>query len=92
MFKRAKWASEFVLGQTQTTPQDHFLQTSKTYTQDRPWLILIGHSSRVSTEQTNPEKCNRHTQQIMNLATQLAVKELLKSKCLVQFINTSRNI
>ena len=24
--------SEFVLGQTQTTPQDHFLQASKTYT------------------------------------------------------------
>ena len=37
------------------------------------------HSSRDSTEQTNPEKYNRHTQQIMNLATQLAVKELLKS-------------
>ena len=28
----------------------------------------------------------------MNLATQLAVKELLKSKCLVQLINTSSNI
>ena len=24
--------SEFVLSQTQTTPQDHFLQASKTYT------------------------------------------------------------
>ena len=44
------------------------------------------------TVQTNPEKDNRHSQQIMNLATQLAVKELLKSKCLVQFINTSSNI
>ena len=47
---------------------------------------------RDNTEQTNPEKYNRHTQQIMNVATQLAVKELLKSKCLVQFINTSTNI
>ena len=56
------------------------------------WLILIRRSSRNSTEQTNPEKDNRHTQQIMNLATQLAVKELLKSKCLGQFINTSSNI
>ena len=27
-------------------------------------------------------KINRHTQQILNLATQIAVKELLKSKCL----------
>ena len=35
-----------------------------------------------------PEKYNRHTQQIMNLATQLAAKELLKSKCLVQSIST----
>ena len=55
-------------------------------------VILIRHSSRDSTKQTNPEKYNRHTQQIMNLATQHAVKELLKSKCLVQFINTSSNI
>ena len=47
---------------------------------------LIRHSSRDSTKQTNPEKYNRRTQQIMNLATQLAVKELLKSKCLVQVI------
>ena len=83
--------SEFVLDQTQTTPQDHFLQTSKTYTKSL-LLILIGHSSEESTEQTNPEKYNQHTQQIMNLATQLAVKELLKSKYLVQFINTSSNI
>ena len=45
-----------------------------------------------STEQTNPEKYNQHTQKIMNLATQLAVKELLKWKCLVQFITTSSNI
>ena len=50
------------------------------------------HSSRDGTEQTNPEKYNRYTQQIMNFATKLAVKELLKSKCLVQFINTSSNI
>ena len=61
-------------------------------TQNRPWLILIRHSSRDSTEKTNLEKCNRHTQQIINLATQLAVEELLKSKCLVRFINTSSNI
>ena len=61
-------------------------------TQNRPLLILIRYSSVDSTEQTNPEKCNRHTQQIINLATQLAVKELLKSKCLVRFINTSSNI
>ena len=52
-------------------------------------VILIRHSSRDSTEQTNPEKFNWH---IMNFATQLAVKELLKSKCLVQFINTLCNI
>ena len=55
-------------------------------------VILIRHSSRDSTEQTNPEKFNWHTQHIMNFATQLSVKELLKSKCLVQFINTSCNI
>ena len=48
---------------------------------------------RDNNEQTNPEKYNRHTQPIMNVATQqLAVKELLKSKCLVQFINTLTNI
>ena len=80
--------SEIVLGQTQTTPQDHFFQASKTYTKSTI-EILIRYSFRDSTEQTNPEKYNRHTQQIMNLATQLAVKELLKSKCLVQFTNTS---
>ena len=33
---------------------------------------------RDNTERTNPEKYNRHTQQIMNVATQPAVKELLK--------------
>ena len=44
-------------------------------TQNRPLLILIRYSSVDSTEQTNPEKCNRHTQQIINLATQLAVKD-----------------
>ena len=48
--------------------------------------------ARDRTEQANPEKYNRHTQQIKNLATQLAVKELLKSICLVQFINTSSKI
>ena len=77
--------TEFVLGQTQTTPQDHFLQASKTYTKSSTvninQTVILG-----STGQTNPEKYNRHTQQIMNLATQLAVKELLKSKCLVQLI------
>ena len=41
---------------------------------------------------SKPEKYNRHSQQIMNPATQLPVKELLKSKCLLQFINTSSNI
>ena len=45
---------------------------------NRPLVILIRHSSRDSTEQNNPEKFNEHTQHIMNLATQLAVKELLK--------------
>ena len=63
--------SEFILGQTQTTPQDQFPQALKTYTK----------LSIDSTEQTNPEEHNWHTQQIMNLVTQLAVKELLKSKC-----------
>ena len=58
--------SEFDLGQTQTTPRDPFSGHRK-HTQNRP----------LSTEQTNPEKCHRYTQQIMNLATQLAVKELL---------------
>ena len=48
--------------------------------------------ARDRTEQANPEKYNRHTQQIKNLATQLAVEELLKSICLVQFINTSSKI
>ena len=62
------------------------------HTQNRPQLIFSRNSSRDSTEQTNPEKYNRHTQQIMNLATQLAVKGVLKSKCLVQFINTSSKI
>ena len=61
-------------------------------TQNRPLLILIRYSSVDSTEQTNPEKCNRHTQQIINFATQLAVKELFNSKCFVRFINTSSNI
>ena len=79
--------SEFVLGQTQTTPQDHFLQASKTYTKSSI-VNLIRHS----TQQTNPEKYNWHTQQIVNLVTQLALKELLKSKGLVQFINISSNI
>ena len=80
--------SEFVLGQTQTTPQDHFLQASKTYTKSS----IVNFNQTFISEQTNPEKYNRHTQQIMNLATQLAVKELLKSKCLAQFINTSSNV
>ena len=56
------------------------------------FFIFIRLSSRHSTEQTNPEKYNRHTQPIMNLATQIAAKELLISKCLVQFINTPSNI
>ena len=77
--------SEFVLGQTQTTPQDNFLQASKTHTKSP----IVNFNS---TEQTNPEKYDRCTQQIMNLATQLVVKELLKSKYLVQLINTSSNI
>ena len=53
---------------------------------------LLNFNQTFISEQTNPEKYNRHTQQIMNLATQLAVKELLKSKCLAQFINTSSNV
>ena len=52
-------------------------------TQNRPLLILIRHSSRDSIKQTNPEKYNLHTSQIMNLATQLAIKELLKIKMFV---------
>ena len=60
--------SEFVLGQTQTNPQDHFLHVSK-HTQNRPQLISIKHSSRDGTKQTNPEIYNRPTQQILNLAT-----------------------
>ena len=75
--------SEFVLGQTQMTPQDHFLQATKTYTKSSIVNFLIRYSSGDSTKQTNPEKYNRHTQHIMNLATQLAMKELLKSKRLV---------
>ena len=43
--------SEFVLGQTQMTSQDHFLQASKTYTKSSI-VNLIRHSSRDSTEQT----------------------------------------
>ena len=54
--------------------------------------MLIRQSSQNSTGKTNTEKYNRHTQQIMNLATQIAVKELLKSKRLLQLINTSSNI
>ena len=48
--------------------------------------------ARDRTEQANLEKYNRHTQQIKNLTTQLAVEELLKSICFVQFINTSGKI
>ena len=54
------------------------------------WLILIRRSSRNSIEQTNPEKDNRHTQQIMNLATQLAVKEHLKQYLIQKFPTHSR--
>ena len=71
--------SDFILGQTQTTPQDQFPQALKTYT--KLSIDNFNHSYRDSTEQTNPEEHNWHTQQIMNLVTQLAVKELLKSKC-----------
>ena len=57
-----------------------------------PWLILIRHSSRDrdSTEQTNPEKYNRPNQQLMNLATQLVVKEHLKYYLIPNFSTHSR--
>ena len=46
--------SEFVLGQTQTTPQDHFLQASKTYTKSS--LANNIFSLKKTTQKTQKQK------------------------------------
>ena len=61
-------------------------------TQNRLQFILIRHSDlEIAPSKSIPEKYNRHTQQIVNHATQLD-KKLFKLKCPVQSINTSSNI
>ena len=64
---------------------------SKTLSSD--WYVtLIRHSDlEIAPSKSIPEKYNRHTQQIVNHATQLD-KKLFKLKCPVQSINTSSNI
>ena len=60
--------------------------------QNRLQFILIRHSDlEIAPSKSIPEKYNRHTQQIVNHATQLD-KKLFKLKCPVQSINTSSNI
>ena len=60
--------------------------------QNRLYFILIRHSDlEIAPSKSIQEKYNRHTQQIVNHATQLD-KKLFKLKCPVQSINTSSNI
>ena len=56
--------SEFVLGQTQTTPQDHFLQASKTYTKSslaNNIFSLKKNNSRNSKTKKATKKSQHHS-------------------------------
>ena len=62
--------SEFVLGQTQTTPQDHFLQASKTYTKSS--LANNIFSLKKTTQKTQKQK-----KQHKKVSITLCLKSLL---------------